>query len=179
MDGDELVSPRPAHVVQRHAADRWESEGGRIVLANSMLNASAGWGGAILASMAQVVTGHRPAATVTLVERPQIGDHRPHEWIERLLDDRVAALVVTAGDCATCTSRALRECVLAEQAGIPATAIIPAALHAIADATLDAWGRRDLPIATFDQPLFALRPGIIEAAVLPAAEAAWAFLTTR
>lgn len=128
-----------------------------------MLNINAGWGDLIMDSVADAiiesVSRAAPPAGVSIerIRRPQIGDHRPHEWIEHLVAENVAAVVVTAGDCATCTSRALRECILAEEAGIPATAVIPQGLSQIIHATLNAWGRPDLRVATFQTPLFALK----------------------
>jgi len=120
-----------------------------------MLNVNAGWGELILDAVAAVF----PADGITLdrISRPQIGDHRPQEWVDHLAVQGVSALVVTAGDCATCTSRALRECILAEHSGIPATAVVPIGLNEIIQATLGAWGRPDLRVATFDTPIFALK----------------------
>jgi hypothetical protein len=133
------------------------------VLSDSMLNISAGWGDLIMDSVADAIiesiSGSALPVAVSLerIRRPQIGDHRPHEWIEHLVAENVAAVVVIAGDCATCTSRALRECILAEEAGIPATAVVPQGLSEIIHATLQSWGRSDLRFATFDTPLFALK----------------------
>ncbi len=136
---------------------------GEIVLSDSMLNINAGWGALILDSIEAAIFESISGSTspvgvsITRISRPQIGEHRPHEWIDHLVADNVAAVVVTAGDCATCTSRALRECILAEEAGIPATAVVPQGLSEIIHATLRSWGRPDLRIATFETPLFALK----------------------
>lgn len=152
-----------AHQSVRQSAARSPQLRGQIVLSDSMLNINAGWGDLILDSVADAicesVSGSAPPAGVSVerIRRPQIGDHRPHEWIERLVAKNVAAVVVTAGDCATCTSRALRECILAEEAGIPATAVVPQGLSQIIHATLKAWGRPDLRVATFETPLFSLK----------------------
>jgi hypothetical protein len=151
----ELVAPTATRVATRRSAPRWDSHAGLVVLSDSMLNVNAGWGELILETFASILPGSE--LTRERISRPQIGDHRPQEWIDQLATRGVCALVVTAGDCATCTSRALRECVLAEDSGIPATAILPSALTEIIQATLSAWGRPDLQVATFDTPLFALK----------------------
>lgn len=151
----DLVSPVASHQSQRRVAPRLQQLHGRIVLSDSMLNVNAGWGGLILDCVSDALAGEN--LVIDRINRPQIGDHRPQEWVDRLLEDKVSAVVVTAGDCATCTSRALRECILAEDSGIAATAIIPIGLNEITNATLTAWGRPDLQIAAFDTPLFALK----------------------
>lgn len=147
------------------------------MLSDSMINANAGWGSGILRTVAATFVLSSPSITVEEVTRPQIGEHRPHEWVEQMHEHGVVALVVTAGDCATCTSRAIRECVLAESVGIPATAVVPAALTDICGATLSAWHRSDLAIAYLDEPLFRWRPETIVANVEPAARRAWHILT--
>jgi hypothetical protein len=148
-----------------------------MVLSDSMLNVNAGWGGLILDCVSDALAGEN--LVIDRINRPQIGDHRPHEWIERLLEQDVSALVVTAGDCATCTSRALRECILAEDSGIAATAIIPIGLHEITTATLAAWGRPDLRIATFDTPLFALKKDDFPAVMKSPTEQVLRILTSQ
>jgi len=159
----DLISPTSVHQSVRGSAARSPRLSGHVVLSDSMLNISAGWGDLIMDSVADAIiesiSGSALPAGVSIerIRRPQIGDHRPHEWIEHLVAENVAAVVVIAGDCATCTSRALRECILAEDAGIPATAVIPQALSQIIHATLEAWGRPDLRVATFETPLFALK----------------------
>ncbi len=160
----ELVPPTAARVGKRRSAPRWNDHSGLVVLSDSMLNVNAGWGGLILDTVAAVF----PVEGVVLdrISRPQIGDHRPQEWVDHLVEQGVSALVVAAGDCATCTSRALRECILAEHSGIPSTAVVPAGLSDIVHATLNAWGRPDLRVATFNRPLFALKkadfPGVMQ-----------------
>lgn len=151
----ELISPKAMRISKRNKAPRWNGRSGLIVLSDSMLNVNAGWGRLILDTVVSIF----PAEGVTLerINRPQIGEHNPQGWIDELVEQQVSALIVTAGDCATCTSRALRECVLAEHAGIPATAVLPVALSEITHATLLAWGRPDLQVATFNTPLFALK----------------------
>jgi hypothetical protein len=142
-------------VAQRRNAPRWNGRSGVVVLSDSMLNVKAGLGELILDTIAATFT--TDGIALDRIRRPQIGDHRPQEWINHLVARRVSALVVTAGDCATCTSRALRECVLAEHSGIPATAVVPVGLNEIIHATLEAWGRPCLKVATFDTPLFAIK----------------------
>ena len=162
---------------RRHNAPRLQKLSGRIILSDSMLNVTAGWGKLILDSVSSAF----PADDVLIerISRPQIGDHRPQEWVDRLVEEKVSAVVVTAGDCATCTSRALRECILAENSGIAATAIIPIGLNEIANATLSAWGRPDLQIATFDTPLFALKKEDFPAVMKPTAERVLQILTSQ
>lgn len=177
MTIDDLVSPLAADTTPRSPAPRWSGQSGMIMLSDSMLNGSAGWGRGILTSVRAVIGELSPLAAIETISRPQIGDHRPHEFIERLIEARVSSLVVTAGDCATCTSRALRECVLAEEAGIAATGVIPSALSEISHATLVSWGRPDLQIAWMDTPLFQLRTDSLAASVRPASVKAWHILT--
>lgn len=179
MTSEQLVSPMATNSTPRSASPRWSGETGTVTLSDSMLNGSAGWGRGILASVAEVIGEFSPTASVEVTSRPQIGDHRPHEFVEHLREHEVTALVVTAGDCATCTSRALRECVLAEESGIPATGVIPLALRDIANATLVAWGRPDLEIAWLEPPLFQLRPDTLNERVRPASVRAWHILTGR
>lgn len=161
MNNSDLISPMAAHQSPRQLAPRLSEISGTIVLSDSMLNVNAGWGELILNTVEDTLTHARrsPTSTLTIerISRPQIGDHRPHEWIDQLLQQEITGVVVTAGDCATCTSRALRECILAEEAGIPATAVVPEGLREIIDATLHTWGRPDLVVATFPTPLFALK----------------------
>lgn len=177
MSIEDLVSPLAPASTPRTAAARWSGESGTIVLSDSMLNTNAGWGTGILSTLAQVFRDRSPLAKIERVSRPQIGDHRPQEWVDGLVDQGVVGLIVTAGDCATCTSRALRECVLAESTGIPATGVIPAALREISAATLQAWGRPDLDIAWMDRPLFQWRAETLGESALPAALRAWGILT--
>jgi hypothetical protein len=159
----DLISPMAAGQSPRRSATHPRELFGQIVLSDSMLNFNAGWGALILDSVEAAILESISGSTspggvsITRISRPQIGEHRPHEWIDHLVADNVAAVVVTAGDCATCTSRALRECILAEEAGIPATAVVPQGLSEIIHATLRSWGRPDLRIATFETPLFALK----------------------
>lgn len=171
----ELVSPTAARMRKRRGAPRWNGLSGLLVLSDSMLNVNAGWGKLILDSVVAAL----PAEGVTLdqIRRPQIGDHRPQEWIDHLVEQGISALVVTAGDCATCTSRALRECILAEQSGIPATAVVPIGLSEIIEATLTAWSRPDLRVATFDAPLFSLKQNDFPDVMQAAAQEAIAILT--
>lgn len=177
MSIDDLVSPLAAASTLRIPAARWSGESGTIVLSDSMLNTSAGWGTGILSTVARLFVERSPHATMKKVSRPQIGDHRPQEWVDGLVDQGVVGLIVTAGDCATCTSRALRECVLAESAGVPATGIIPAALREIVTATLHAWGRPDLAVAWMEKPLFQLRVENLGESVESTAAQAWRILT--
>lgn len=179
MSVDDLVSPMATQSTQRTAAARWSGSSGTIMLSDSMLNTNAGWGSGILTTVADVLAERSPVATIHMVSRPQIGDHLPHEFIKQLVNLHVSGLVVTAGDCATCTSRALRECVLAEVAGIPATAVVPSPLTDIAAATLAAWGRPDLQVAWMDKPLFQWRAETLGDNARPAALRAWSILTGR
>jgi hypothetical protein len=179
MTIDDLVSPLAAETTPRSAAPRWSGESGTIMLSDSMLNGSAGWGRGILSSVEKVIGEFSPQASIETINRPQIGDHRPHEFVEHLCETMVSGLVVTAGDCATCTSRALRECVLAEESGIAATGVIPSALNEIARATLISWGRPDLQIAWLETPLFQLRPETLGVSVRQASVQAWHILTGR
>jgi hypothetical protein len=176
---DDLVSPMATQSTQRTAAVRWPGSSGTIMLSDSMLNTNAGWGSGILTTVAHVLSESSPAANIHTIRRPQIGDHLPHEFIKQLVSLDVVGLVVTAGDCATCTSRALRECVLAEDAGIPATAVIPSPLTDITAATLSAWGRPDLQVAWMDKPLFQWRADTLGDGARPAAVQAWSILTGR
>ena len=176
---DDLVSPLAAQATPRSAAPRWSGDSGTIMLSDSMLNCSAGWGRGILSSVAQAIHEFSPHASIKTISRPQIGDHRAHEFVGHLRETKVSGLVVTAGDCATCTSRALRECVLAEESGIAATGVIPSALTEIARATLISWGRPDLHIAWLDTPLFQLRPETLGDSVQPASGQVWHILTGR
>lgn len=171
----ELVSPLATHRAARTAAPRTQALSGHIVLSDSMLNINAGWGELIIDSI--VLALPQTGLMIERVSRPQIGDHRPQEWVDHLIEQGVSALIVTAGDCATCTSRALRECILAEDAGIPATAIVPAGLQEIIEATLDAWGRSDLQVALFDTPLFALKKTDFPGVMTSPAEQAISILT--
>lgn len=177
MSVDDLVSPVAREATRRTAAPRWSGESGKIMLSDSMLNTSAGWGAGIVTAVSEVFRDRSPRAEIHTASRPQIGDHRPHEWVEELQALGVVGLVVTAGDCATCTSRALRECVLAESAGIPATGVIPAALTEIVAATLESWGRADLPVAWMDKPLFQWRADTLGDSARPSAQRAWDILT--
>ena len=179
MPVDSLVSPFASASTPRPPAPRWSGEAGLVMLSDSMLNSRAGWGTGILAAVADVIGEFSPRATVQAISRPQIGDHQPHEFVRHLVESAVAALVVTAGDCATCTSRALRECVLAEAAGIPATCVIPYALEDIVQATIEAWGRPDLQVAWLDKPLFQWRPESVVENARPASLEAWHILTGR
>ena len=159
MSNSDLISPLAARQSPRERAPRLTEISGTIVLSDSMLNVNAGWGDLILDTVTETLTQSSSTSTVEIqrISRPQIGDHRPHEWITQLLQQKITAVVVTAGDCATCTSRALRECIMAEEAGIPATAGVPEGLREIIEATLHTWGRPDLDVATFPTPLFALK----------------------
>lgn len=177
MSTTNLISPRPAASTPREPAPRWDGMTGKVTLSDSMISANAGWGSGILRTVAATFVLSSASLTIEEVRRPQIGEHRPHEWVEHLHQGGVDALVVTAGDCATCTSRAIRECVLAESVGIASTAVVPVALTDICDATLSAWGRADLEIAYLDEPLFRWRPETIVANVEPAAQRAWHILT--
>lgn len=179
MSIDDLVSPMATQSTQRTAAARWSGSSGTIMLSDSMLNTNAGWGTGIVTTVAQVFGERSPDATLRSISRPQIGDHLPHDFIDQLVNLHVVGLVVTAGDCATCTSRALRECVLAEDAGIPATGVIPSPLTDIAAATLSAWGRPDLEIAWMDKPLFQWRADTLGDSARPAAQRAWSIITGR
>lgn len=172
-----LVSPMASGSRTRTPAPRWNGIDGTIIVSDSMLNTEAGWGSGIQSAVGEAFTRASPSTRITTVTRPQIGDHRPHEWVEELAAGGVSGLVVTAGDCATCTSRALRECVLAEDAGIPATAIVPEALTDIVTATLESWSRPDLRVAWLTEPLFRWRPGSIATYASGAAKEAWEILT--
>ena len=159
MSNSDLISPLATRQTPRQRAPRLREISGTIVLSDSMLNVNAGWGDLILDTVSETLQQSSSQSDVEIqkISRPQIGDHRPQEWISQLLQQEIAAVVVTAGDCATCTSRALRECIMAEEAGIPATAVVPEGLREIIDATLQTWGRPDLLVATFTTPLFALK----------------------
>jgi len=173
----DLISPLAQQRAHRHRAPRLQKLTGRIILSDSMLNVTAGWGKLILDSVGSALP--EDDVLIERISRPQIGDHRPQEWVDHLVEDRVSAVVVTAGDCATCTSRALRECILAEDSGIAATAIIPIALNEITNATLTAWGRPDLQIATFDTPLFALKKEDFPEVMKPITERVLQILTSQ
>ena len=159
VNNTDLISPLAARQSPRQSAPRLLEISGTIVLSDSMLNVNAGWGDLILDTVAETLaqSSSHPTLKIERISRPQIGDHRPHEWINQLLQQEITGVVVTAGDCATCTSRALRECIMAEEAGIPATAVVPEGLREIIEATLHTWGRPDLAVATFPTPLFALK----------------------
>lgn len=180
----DLVSPMAASQSTRRSAARLAQLSGEIVLSDSMLNINAGWGDLILDSVeeaileADVSAAAQGSVSITRIRRPQIGEHRPHEWIDRLSAENVAAVVVTAGDCATCTSRAVRECILAEEAGIPATAVVPQGLNEIIHATLHAWGRPGLRVATFQTPIFALKRAGFPGAMQSTAREVVAILTS-
>lgn len=175
---DGLISPLANNHQVRRAAPAWSGTTGSLVLSDSMLNTNKGWGAGILQEMANVIHAYSAAPEISIITRPQIGDHQPQDWIDSLIG-HTQALVVTAGDCATCTSRALRECVLAEEAGIAATAIVPSALANITTATLDRWGRPDLRVSYLDAVLFLLTPATLPQAVHPAAVAAHRYLIDR
>ena len=94
-------SPRPSATHPRELS-------GEIVLSDSMLNVNAGWGALSLdsveAAIFESISGSASPGGVSIkrISRPQIGEHRPHEWFDHLIAENVTAVVVTAGDCATC-----------------------------------------------------------------------------
>jgi hypothetical protein len=142
-----LVDPTACEREQQRPAPRRRTlAASRVLLVDATLNKASRWGAGMLDAAHRVLAG---AASCDRVELDPL-DVRPGAWWVDAVASGYDAVVIAAGDCITCTSRAARNVVLAERAGIPSALVCTAATEQIARAvgySLGLPGVRLFPVA--------------------------------
>lgn len=142
----ELIDPTACEREQQSPAPRLTSlDASRVLLVDATLNKASRWGAGMLDAANRVLA----AASCDRVELDPL-DVRPGAWWVDSVASGHDAVVIAAGDCITCTSRAARNVVLAERAGIPSALVCTAATEQIARAvgfSLGLPGVRLFPVA--------------------------------
>ena len=120
-----------------------------VLLGDATLNKRSEWG----AGMLDAAAGALSAAQCRRVDIDPL-DVRPGQlWVESVAVE-YDAVVLAAGDCITCTSRAARNVVLAERAGIPGALVCTAATESVARAVGQSLGLPGVHVLPVPESLF-------------------------
>lgn len=161
----ELVDPTACERHNYPLAERSSAEAlGSVALMDATLNRASQWGAGMLDAAERVLTS--AASRFTRGELNPL-DVRPADLWVRPLVESYDALVLAAGDCITCTSRAARNLVMAERAGLPGALICTGSAEGIARAVARGLGIPDLHVIPLDVSLFGRTRDEIASAVIP------------
>lgn len=137
--------------------------GTTVLLVDATLNKASSWGVGMLDAAGAVLT----ASGVARFEHESFDplDVSPGElWVASVID-QCDAVIFSAGDCITCTSRATRNAILAERAGLPAAIVSTSATTGIVRAVSRSLGLPGLAMFEIPDSLFGLsRDAIAETA---------------
>jgi hypothetical protein len=125
-----------------------------LVLADGILNRRSLWGAGMLDAAERVLSSR--AAPRPTFDRDELNplDVRPGElWVRPLLEGH-DGLVLAAGDCLTCTSRAARNLAIGERLGLPGALVCTAGAEAIARTVAQGVGLPDLYVLPVEASLF-------------------------
>ena len=167
-DVHELVDPT-AQVRRRRplAAGLSPDSDGTILLVDGMLNKAGDWGRGILDAAERVLTPHFPRARFARLDLNPLATTPADLWADATAG-RCDAVVVTAGDCITCTSRGARNAIAMEARDVPAAIICTDAVEDVVTAVCEASGTDDMHRVLLHESLFGRSRDDIASIVEPA-----------
>lgn len=137
-----------------------------LLLVDGMLNKGGNWGRGILDAVEALTSDELPTATVRRHDLDPLRDVDADLWASATLDG-VDGMIVTAGDCITCTTRGVRCALAAEATGRPAVIICTAAVIDVVQATCATYGAQELPTIPIGISLFGRSRAEIAEVVAP------------
>lgn len=163
---DTLVDPTACEREVRARAPRRSSlAGAPVLLADATLNKASSWGAGMLDAAARMLADNAEVQC----ERADLDplDVRPGQlWVDAVAS-RYDAVVLAAGDCITCTTRAARNVVLAERSGIPGALVCTVATAPIVRAVGRSLGLPDVAFFPVADSLFGRSRAEIADLVVP------------
>lgn len=151
-----LVDPTATRHHQRPKAARLAQDARPVVgLIDGTLNKASLWGQGMLDAAQVSIQAVFPDAQFIRESMDPLQNHAPDLWAA-FAKERYSAIVVTAGDCVTCTSRGVRDAVWAEIAGMPAAVVCTEAMLEVVGGVCSTYGMPDLAVYPVGLSLFGL-----------------------
>ena len=165
-----LVDPTATRYTRRgqaHGLDPRSSP--RVGLVDGTLNKASMWGRGMLDAAELAIRERVPNATFGWESLDPLANEPPELWAAGMTA-RYDALVISAGDCVTCTTRGVRDAIWVETAGVPAAVVCTSAVTDVVRSVCDTFGMPDLRICRVDASLFGLSRAQIAAETAPFVE---------
>jgi hypothetical protein len=137
-----------------------------VGLVDGTLNKASRWGRGMLDAAAAALAGTFPGATFGEESLDPLANEPPDRWAAGMTA-RYGAVLVSAGDCVTCTTRGVRDAIWTETAGTPTAVICTAAVDDVVANVCAAYGMADLRVCRVHASLFGLSREDIAAATAP------------
>lgn len=167
MSAADLVDPTAARHLPRPVAPGLPPGSAPAVgLVDGTLNKSSLWGRGMLDAAAGAIRSSFPLATFREESLDPLANEPPDLWAAGMTA-RYQALVISAGDCVTCTTRGVRDAIWAEAAGAPAAVVCTAAVDEVVRNVCAAYGMPGLRVRHVHASLFGLPRAEIAAATAP------------
>jgi hypothetical protein len=167
VHAEDLIDPTARVRRQRPPAPGLPADTrGTIVLVDGMLNKASDWGRGILDAAEMTLAVTYEDATFRRLDLDPLSTAPADLWADSVAEV-CDALVVTAGDCVTCTSRSARNAVAVEALGIPAVIICTAAVEDVVAAVCEIHGAETITRVLLHDSLFGLDREVIARTVRP------------
>ena len=162
-----LVDPTAERRAERPPAEGLEA-GSRpnVGLVDGTLNKASMWGRGMLDAAAAAISDVFPGASFGWESLDPLANEPPERWAAAMTS-RYDALVVTAGDCVTCTTRGVRDAIWADSAGTPAAVVCTGAVDEVVQRVCQTFGMAALPVCRVETSLFGLSRAEIAARTAP------------
>lgn len=139
---------------------------GTIALVDGMLHKASDWGRGILDACEVRLRGITPTATYERIDLDPIRPVPPELWAGDV-GARSAAVVITAGDCITCTARSVQSAIATERLGVPAVIVTTPAVVSMVDAVCATFGADSVRVLLIRTSLFGRTRADIASVVAP------------
>lgn len=140
---------------------------GTILLVDGMLNKASDWGKGILDAAEEALAETYVHASFARLDLDPLTTTPADLWAEAVVD-LCDGLVVTAGDCITCTTRGARNALAVDTLGVPAVIVCTAAVEDVVAAVCEAHGAETMIRVLIHESLFGLERDVISRTVRPA-----------
>lgn len=137
-----------------------------VGLVDGTLNKASAWGRGMLDAAQAALAATFPLATFGAESLDPLANEPPDRWAAGMTA-RYGAVVVSAGDCVTCTTRGVRDAVWVEAAGTPAVVVYTAAVDEVVAQVCATYGMPGLRACAVHASLFGLPRAEIAAATAP------------
>lgn len=155
-DATALIDPTAARFDRRPPAPGLDPAGSPLVaLVDGTLNKASHWGRGMLDAAAAALREAVPGARFGWESLDPLANEPPDLWAAGMTD-RYDAVVVSAGDCVTCTTRGVRDAIWVEMAGVPAAVVCTEAVDEIVASVCATFGMPDLRVCRISHSLFGL-----------------------
>lgn len=139
-ESTDLVDPVASrHETRALAPRRGRDVETRVGLIDATLNKASLWGAGMLDAAETRLGPLLPQARFVREQMNPLDNPPPDRWAAATAE-RMDLAVFSAGDCVTCTTRAVRSAIWLEVAGVPSAVVCTAAMTDVVESVCDAYG---------------------------------------